>query len=102
MQKGMRHVQVSENAPLRSFSHFPFRTPSIDKKLGFRRGEAPTFCVHMHPGHTQKHNGLLSKILDGNHISNCFSSTRHLRHCSARKTTKTFDGAISRTAETQQ
>jgi hypothetical protein len=39
---------------------------SVDKKLGFRQGEARTFYIHVNPVCTHKHNGLLSKILNGN------------------------------------
>jgi hypothetical protein len=35
---------------------------SVDKKLGFRRGEARTFYIHIHPEYTHKYNGLLSKF----------------------------------------
>jgi hypothetical protein len=75
---------------------------SVDKKLGFRQGEARTFYIHADPRHTHKHNGLISKILNGNHIFNDFSSTRCLRHYLAQKPMKISDGAISRAAKTQQ
>jgi hypothetical protein len=55
---------------------------SVDKKLGFRRGEARTFYIHIKPEYTHEYNRPLSKILNGNHISNYFSSTRYLRHYS--------------------
>jgi hypothetical protein len=38
---------------------------SVDKKLGFRRGEARTFHVHVKPVHTHECNGLLSNVMVG-------------------------------------